>query len=255
MPTIDVAGYPLFYARHRADRNKRPVVILIHGAGSSHLDWPAELRRLPRTTILVPDLPGHGRSGHASLSSVEAYARVMEEWIQALSQDSVVLLGHSMGGAIVLTLALRHVAPIRGIVLLASGARLRVADAILQGLKDDFETTVDWLVTAYWGPDAPADSLALSRRRLMAAGPDVLYADFRAADAFDVMNRLPDIRMPALVMAGREDNLTPPKYAQFMAEHIPDAELLLVPDAHHMLHLQQPALVARAVERFLNRVG
>lgn len=255
MPTQQVAGYRFFFAKHQAGHSKRPVLVLIHGAGSSHLDWPAVLRQMQHTTVLIPDLPGHGRSGGGLLSSIEAYAQVIEQWIDALSLENVVLLGHSMGGAIVLTLALRQRPAIRGIVLLASGARLRVSDIILSGINDDFQATVEWLLETSWGPGAPQELLALSRRRMMETGPQVMCADFQATDSFDVMHRLHEIQMPALCIAGEQDILTPPKYARFLAEQIPQGDLLLVPGAHHMVHLQRPDIIVHAVARFLDRVG
>lgn len=252
---MNVAGHQIFFAQHPADANWRPHLVMIHGAGGSHLDWPVDLRRLPRTSVMIPDLPGHGRSRGTSLSSIDAYATVVEQWLDALSLENAVLLGHSMGGAIVLTIALRRSPPISGIIILASGARLRVSHAILKGLDEDFPAVIDALLTGYWGPEAPPDALAASRKRLQSAGRDLLRADFRVTNEFDVMSRLDKIQTPALVIGGERDRLTPPKYARYLAQKMPDAELLIVPGTHHMLHHQQPAVVAQAVSRFLDSLA
>lgn len=252
---MDVDGRRLYYAHHRASSDTRPSLILIHGAGGSHLDWPAELRRLGSYPVLIPDLPGHGRSLGSTRSSIEAYATLLDKWIGRLSMKDIVLLGHSMGGAIVLQQALQRAAPIRGIVVVASGARLRVADNILRGINERFPETVAALADAYWGPEAPADAIQTSRQRMHDAGRDLISADFSITDAFDVMGRLNAIRVPTLVIVGDRDRLTPPKYARYLAQNIPDARLHIIPGAQHMVHLQQPHLVARHVTDFLDRIA
>ena len=254
MPKLTVAGQSLYFAHHRARSESETQLILIHGAGGSHLDWPAELRRLPRSTVLIPDLPGHGRSSPPLLAGIADYASLIRQWIDELSLPQVVLVGHSMGGAIVLQLALQATRATCGIVLLATGARLRVADAILEGIGTEFEATVDNLLHAYWGPDAPPEVMANSRRRLHEAGPARLLNDFRATDAFDIMGQLDDIAIPALIVTGEHDPLTPPKYARYLAEHIEAAELRILPGAYHMVHHQRAADVARFINGFVTRV-
>jgi pimeloyl-ACP methyl ester carboxylesterase len=79
----------------------------------------------------------------------------------------------------------------------------------------------------------------------------VLLGDFRACDAFDVRERLGDISVPTLVIGGTEDRLTPPKFSEYLREHIPNTQLLLVEEAGHMVMLEQPAVVTEAIADFL----
>ena len=72
-------------------------LLLIHGAGGSHLSWPAVLRRLPQTAVYTLDLAGHGRSDPPSYTSIEAYAQDVADFIEALGMKQAVILGHSMG--------------------------------------------------------------------------------------------------------------------------------------------------------------
>jgi pimeloyl-ACP methyl ester carboxylesterase len=83
----------------------------------------------------------------------------------------------------------------------------------------------------------------------------VTLDDFRACDAFDVMERLGEIAVPALVVVGALDELTPPRYARTLQERIPDAKLVEVADAGHNVMLERPQQVTRAIAAFLEGLG
>jgi pimeloyl-ACP methyl ester carboxylesterase len=91
----------------------------------------------------------------------------------------------------------------------------------------------------------------LGRERFREAGPDVLLGDLTACDRFDVMERLGEIDVPALVIAGTADRLTPVEYARYLAEHISEAQIAVIEDAGHMVMLERPAEVAESIRRFL----
>jgi len=84
-------------------------------------------------------------------------------------------------------------------------------------------------------------------------GPDVLFGDFTACDQFDVMDQLEKIGAPTLVIVGSDDQLTPVKYAHFLAEHIAIASQLTVEGAGHMVMLERPSEVAKATQEFLKK--
>jgi pimeloyl-ACP methyl ester carboxylesterase len=79
----------------------------------------------------------------------------------------------------------------------------------------------------------------------------VLHGDYAACDAFDVMERLEEIRCPTLAICGTADRLTPLKYSVYLRDHTPGAELVLVDTAGHMVMLEKPEVVARAVFEFI----
>lgn len=260
MPYIEAAGETLFYTRSSGPAGG-PVLVLVHGAGGTHLHWPADLRRLNGATVYTLDLPGHGRTGGQGYETIEGYAGVVAAFLDTVGVEQTILVGHSMGGAIVMTLALAtpstgpstssgH-APVGGLVLIATGARLRVAPTILEGIRTDFEDTAELITRFAWSTEAPPRLIKLGRKGLLKTGPDVLLGDFRACDRFDAMGRLGELRIPTLVLAGSADQLTPVKYARFLAERIPNAHLAVIQGAGHMVMMERPAEVAKAVQDFL----
>jgi len=233
-----------------------PALVLLHGAGGSRLLWPPQLRRLPGAMVYTLDLPGHGRSGGQACDTVTSYAEAIVAFLDEVGIARAVIAGHSMGGAIALTLALDFPDRVAGLVLVASGARLRVAPAVLDGLHADFAGAVELLNRLTWSPGISPALVERGRQALLEAGLAVLLSDLTACDRFDVMERLGGIAAPTLVVAGSADVLTPLKYARFLAEHIPAARCEVVEDAGHMLMLERPAEVTRAVRGFLgNRAG
>jgi pimeloyl-ACP methyl ester carboxylesterase len=159
-----------------------------------------------------------------------------------------------MGGAIALDLALRHPARVSGLGLVATGARLRVAPAILDGIKQDPEATVGLICRWAFGPEAPEEMLRLGRRQMQTTAPEVLHGDFAACDAFDVLDQLTEISTPTLVLGGTRDALTPTKYAVHLRDQIAGAELHLVEGAGHMLMVERPTAVSRALAGFLEKL-
>ncbi len=109
MPRVLTDAQTLFYRLSANDlTHRRPPLLLIHGAGGTHMHWPAALRRLADWNVYALDLPGHGKSPGPGRDSIAAYCDVVYGVIQALGLERAVLAGHSMGGAIVQEFALHY---------------------------------------------------------------------------------------------------------------------------------------------------
>lgn len=250
MPYAGLDTGKLFYALSRGPG--APTLVLIHGAGGSHLHWPAELRRLPGATVYALDLPGHGRSDGPGCDTIAAYVTALVGFLDATGTERAVLAGHSMGGAISQMAALTHPGRVAGLVLVGTGARLRVAPAILDGILQDFDGAIDLVTRFAWAKEAPQELTRRGREMMAQTAPEVIHGDFVACDAFDVMQRLNEIDAPTLVITGTADLLTPHKYGAFLADHIPNARLVTVEAGGHMMALEQPVPVARAVAEFIS---
>ncbi len=264
MPYTLVAGERLFYALVEGDPTRKRNLILVHGAGGDHTHWPAELRRLPGINVYALDLPGHGRSGGQGRTSVADYANGVHLFAQTLKLEPASVVGHSMGGAIAQTLALRQSTWLDRVVLIGAGARLRVHTLILEGLrlastgnlstgtsKTNFETTIDTICQWAYGPSTNHQILRKGRQQLLGVDPTVIYGDYSACNNFDVMDQVTGIKLPTLIIVGSADQMTPPKYGQYLHDQISGSQLVEIKDGGHMMAIEKPTEVAQAVTRFL----
>src|SRR4030065_234274 len=121
----------IFAFSHGAENVSRPPLVFIHGAGGTHLHWPPQVRRLHGQRVFALDLPGHGKSSGVGSQNIADYAKAAVDFLDAARLNAAVFVGHSMGSAIALTLALDFPKRVLGLGLVGSGARLRVAREIL----------------------------------------------------------------------------------------------------------------------------
>jgi len=253
MPTA--AG--LYYFSHQADEPSSLPLIIIHGAGGSHLHWPPDLRRLNGFQIASLDLPGHGKSEGIGRQTITEYVQILQEFMDAINLPAAIIVGHSMGSAIALQMALDAPDRVLALVLMGSGSRLRVAPSILENSANEatfplaVKTINDWA----FGPDTPERLKELAAKRMGETRPTVLHGDFVACNEFDVGERLAEIKIPTLIICGSEDKLTPPKNAKFLQENILHSEQVIVERAGHMVMLENPPAVVDAIERFVENLN
>ncbi len=235
---------------------ENPAVVLIHGAGGTHLYWPVEIRHLPTRRTLAIDLPGHGKSFGCCLQTVSAYAESILKWLEEIGLRQGVFVGHSLGSAIVQELALDHPEYVLGLVLIGAGARLRVHPALMQSSASEatFQTTIKMIIEQAFSPKASKRLVELASKRMAETRPTVVHSYFLACDTFDVLDRVGKISQPTLVVCGVDDRLTPPRYAQYLANNIATARLEIIPDTGHMVMLEQPQAVANLVKDFIDRI-
>ncbi len=229
-------------------------LVFIHGSGDSARSWDAVVAPLgvPPIRAIALDLPGHG--ARAALlpptPTVDAYASAVRDDLASRGLDRVILVGHSLGGAIALRLALDAPALVVGLALVGTGARLRVLPSLLQMAHDDPSAAARTLASMGIAPDHEAlvEPYLATPTPL---APLALYHDLSACDVFDVRDQLARIAQPALVVVGDSDRLTPPKYSQYLVERLPHATLVTVPGAGHYLMHEAPDALARTLREWL----
>lgn len=233
-------------------RATAPVVLLIHGTGSNALSWSYQLRGLRAVARPVAvDLPGHGLSARIGAPSIPAYAAAVAETMTRLSPGRFFVAGHSLGGAVALELALRHPERVRGLILISTGAHFPALAATPSLFLLPIAVAPGKFRDLFLGEEVSAEALALARAAVAGCPPDIIRADINAAKAFDARSALPRLRCPALILCGTEDHITPPRYAAWLKEGLPDSRVTLVQGAGHMLPLERPEQVNAALARFL----
>ncbi|OGN92491.1 MAG: hypothetical protein A2Z71_10300 [Chloroflexi bacterium RBG_13_50_21] len=248
----------LYFSQHCEKGKENPPLVLIHGAGGTHLYWPPEIRRLPGYCIYAPDLPGHGKSERCGgQQTIEEYAQYLVQWLESIQLRRAVLVGHSMGSAIALAMAIRHPEYVIGLGLISGGARLRVHQELLDYAADrtTFLKAADLLVSYSFSINTPPRMVELASKRMLETRQSVFNGDLQACDRFNVMALLKMIHQPTLVICGADDLLTPLRYAQYLSSNIPNARLSVIPEAGHMVMLEQPRLVAENLVSFLQDIS
>ena len=244
-------------------------LLLIHGAGDGAAIWDHQLAALSGEHRLVAlDLPGHGaRLAETAYADHAANAGEVEHALDAAGFQHPILIGHSLGGAVALTYALGSEtggagsiaqARLRALVLVASGARLRMHPSFLEAARARAEAApaaplTEPVVPANrcLGPNPSPALVAWLSAHSGQATAQAVYADFQANNAFDVMDRLGEILVPTLVVGGEADSMAPPKFVQYLADSIPNARLVLLPGAGHYPMAEQPAAFNRVLAEFL----
>jgi pimeloyl-ACP methyl ester carboxylesterase len=243
----------IFFSKSKLVGGRDLPVVLIHGAGGFHLFWPSEIRRLAGFRIYAVDLPGHGKSGGHSLHSIEAYAGRIIQWLRGIGLHRAVFIGHSMGGAIVLKIALNDADCVLGLGLISTGARLRVSQDIIRmsSTPQEFSNAISLIMANSFSSSADPRLIELAQMRISNIRPSVLHSDFIACNNFDMMDSLTKITASTIVICGEDDQMTPLRYSQYLADSIPDAVLNVIPDSGHMVMLEKPKEVAQLIEGFL----
>lgn len=248
----NLEGRRVHLACASAPAPRRRTLLAVHGAGGSAWVWGELGARLKdKFNFAAIELPGHGASeGPAceELSQMVAIvAAAAERLVSSAGTPPPIVMGHSMGGAISLELALSGAA-LSGLVLVATGARLRVNPAIIEGIESDWESACR--SEEGFGPEASRELKNAYASERVKGSPRVAASDFRACDVFDRMADLGAIELPTLVFGGGKDLLTPEKYARYLSEQISGAKLVVLENAGHMLPIEAPGVLAAQLDTF-----
>jgi len=166
--------------------------------------------------------------------------------------DAGLLIGGQHELVIAQQLLLDHADRFRAGIIVSSGARLRVLPSLFDMLAHDFPAYVEMVDRlGFSEKTAAAVKLPFLEERRKAR-PEVAHGDLKACDRFDVIARLASIRVPVLVISAADDSLTPPKYAEFLAQHIPASRRVHIPDAGHFVPIEKPQAVNAAIAEFLD---
>jgi pimeloyl-ACP methyl ester carboxylesterase len=227
--------------------NPEPRLVFIHGAGGTHRVWRYQTSAFPGSLAL--DLPGHPTG--KGRNTISEYAEFVTHAIVERRLTSAVLVGHSMGGAIAIEIALARQSFLAGIVLVGSGARLRVTPVIKDEVIRDYAHAAEVIAEWAYSPKTDPRLRNASIQQLLEVPAEVTYGDFEACDYFDRMNDIGRIDLPMLIVCGEDDALTPVKYSQYMKQKIRNARIVVIPDAGHSVMLERPEELNEALRSFL----
>jgi pimeloyl-ACP methyl ester carboxylesterase len=270
MPTkyIEVKGYATHYYYRGAttlpdvvpDFSRGRTILFIHGAGSNGHTWHRQIEALGKNhSPIALDLAGHGRSaGVEGLSTVNDYADFVAAFLDALKIKSAVILGHSMGGAIAMDLALRHGARVEALILSCTAAKFNLPPDHIEGLR---AITMGRAPQAFhtdgYSPTTVKSNFDVVREGWMEqikTDPRVRYTDIVASAKVDLRDAIAKIDRSTLVLAGADDKGTTPADAEFIAGKIRGAKCHVIADAGHYIPRERPDEYNAAIERFVSEL-
>ncbi|SFH69171.1 Pimeloyl-ACP methyl ester carboxylesterase [Halorubrum aquaticum] len=245
-------------AYRRFDRGgDGPTVCFVHGSGGNAGVWKAQARLGDRFPVVALDLSGHGESDDVGAPAGEPTLESYADDVVAVTAatDADVLCGNSLGGAVVLWVALERDLALDGLVLAGTGAKLTAGAALRDALATDFDRALSLLHERdRLFHDAPAGLLERSRETMLECGRAVTERDFLTCHRFDVRERLDEVALPTLAVVGEHDALTPPRYHEFLADRIPDCEYAGIDDAAHLAMLEAPSRFNAVLAEFVERL-
>ncbi|MEY7848187.1 alpha/beta fold hydrolase [Natrarchaeobius sp. A-rgal3] len=229
-------------------------ICCVHGSGCSRDLWRFQRTLAAENPVVALDLSGHGDStdvdATTGYSTLSAYADDLLAVVER--SDARILLGSSLGGAVVVHALLERDLEVDAAIVTGTGARMGVLDDLLQWLEADFDRAVEFLHQPgcfFADPDPALRERSIET--MYDCGQAVTRRDFRTCHEFDVRERLEEIDVPILAIYGDGDRLTPPWYHEFLAAEIPDAQAVEITDAGHLSMLERPDAFNDAVATFL----
>jgi pimeloyl-ACP methyl ester carboxylesterase len=257
---LSVNGIDTFVATGGREFDKsQPAIVLLHGAGFDHTTWALHSRWFAHHghSVLAPDLPGHGRSSGAPLSTIADMADWTAALIEAAGATKARLVGHSMGSLIALETAARHPAKVSALSLIGTAATMAVGPDLLKAAEANDQTAID--MVSIWGLGYQAElggSLApglwmhsSAQRVLEQCRPGVLFNDLSACNAYQgALAAAAQITIPVTFILGERDMMTPARAGKTLAAALPNSRTVVLRGAGHMMMVERPDELLAALQ-------
>ncbi|NUS57858.1 MAG: alpha/beta fold hydrolase [Streptomycetaceae bacterium] len=256
MPQLEVDGAKLMYDDEGPrDADALPLVF-IHGWTANRHRWDHQMTHFAeRRRVIRLDLRGHGDSTGAGVRTIAELAEDVVALLDHLEVQRAVLVGHSMGGMIAQTITLDHPERVERLVLVDSISRMTYSRGrgLLMGASTlvPFKLFVATNIRRAFAPGFPREEVRACIKSSEDTPREVVMTLYGAMRAFDVLDRVGEIRVPTLLIHGYHDIQLPVRQMLRMAKAYPDAEVRII-DAGHELPVEKPAELTTALDRFVS---
>ncbi len=260
---LTIFGRPAYvYTAGRPLDATLPSIAFIHGGEQDHSAWALQCRYFAYhgCNVLVPDLPGHGRSTGPALAAIPETAAWIADMLKAAGIERAAMVGHSMGSLVALDFTAKNPESVTKLALLGTSVPMPVAEPLLQAARTNEHVALDMINAWSHGSRAHIGSnpapglwmLGMNMRLMERQAHDVLYADFNACSRYapDIA-AVSNIQCPVLIIAGSRDQMTPLHATQALKERLPHAQMVALKGAGHALMAEQPDAVLDALIDFL----
>ena len=237
---------------------------LVHGFGGLTGGWEGQVAGFSdKYRVIVYDLRGQGQSQVTRTgNSAENYVLDHYHLLRHLKIERTILVGHSMGAFISLKFTLDHPDMVKALVLVSANGGPVVPAVVNQGVKNmatvaayGIEALADVLLPVFFSPDfvkTHPEHVAGWRKRLDSMSELGMMSVCAAMTVKpSLLERLPEIKVPTLIILGDKDIAMPLSNARALNQGIPNSKLVIVPGGSHMFHEEQPQLFNSIVSEFL----
>lgn len=251
MAYVNWKGNRIFYLT-ASPGSYQNTILCVHGAGGNcrHFAYQMAAAHDWGCRVIGVDLPGHGRSEGEPMDSINGYSHFVEELIQLLELKDPILAGHSMGGAIAMELAVSRPNILSKLILIGTADQFPVAPWLLESLQAGV-MPMSFIKLAYH-QNVEESLLAQAIREAENTSVSTYLTDFLACQSFQLSAARELTHIPCLVIFGTNDRLTPvDKSVDGIKRIFPAGQLILVPEAGHMVMIEQPDRVNDTIRDFL----
>lgn len=240
----------------RHEPGDSPTLVFLHGASSNYRIYDRLIDALEGWNRVALSFPGRAGTEGPPLDCIESMADYTAAVVRSVVKGRYVLIGYSMGGAVVMECAIRGDEGLVGAVLMSTGARLRVNPLAVKMYETACRVHGELLpapAAAFEdGADRALIEEAAEHRSLTPV--ETAATDWRACDGFDRMEVVHRIEVPALILGGTDDVLAPPKFSEFLGSTIVENELHLVSGAGHMMVMERAPEIAPLIASFASQL-
>lgn len=256
MPQLALDAATLTYDDEGPRDGDAAPLVFIHGWTANRHRWDHQMAHFaPERRVIRLDLRGHGESTGSGARTIDVLADDVLALLDHLEIDRFIPVGHSMGGMITQTLALGHPDRVDRMVLVNSISRMTYSRG--RGLLMAASTLVPFKlfvatnIQRAFAPGYPREEIREHIRSSATTPREVVMTLYAAMRAFDVLDRVPEIRTPTLLVHGYHDIQLPVSQMLRMATSYPDAVIRIL-DAGHELPLEKPAELTATIDRFVS---
>jgi len=260
--SVQINNVDIHYLIIESSTQNAETLVLLHGLGSSSLDWEYQYQPLSeKYRLVIPDIRGHGKSSLDGKFSIELFAKDIQLLMQQLGIEQYHVAGLSMGGAIAFQLAIENQAALKSLIVINSAPGFAKSSALIW-----FKIQMRRVILRLFGLKAVAPKIAkglfpngsnpeLSQQFTQRFGNNNKQAYLKSMKAllnWDIYARLGEIKCPTLILAAENDYFSIESKIAY-SEQIPHAKLQVIGATHHALPVEDPVACNQAIIEFIEQ--
>lgn len=240
MPFFEHNGTKIHYVDvdRRADKPPGVSLVFVHGAGSSHLIWSLQIREFSKTfRTIALDLSGHGKSENGMREpSVEGdFTAEIVSLVKYLNLNDFILVGHSMGGGIAMSYALKENVPKpMALVLVDTSYELQLSKLRTGLIKETIDDRIYFFKHQVYEDYTESYQLKKLEDDIRISHPSIMARDMAACRDFSIADRIGEIDLPTFILVGEHDDIITPAMASQLEKKFQRADIAVVRNADHI---------------------